>query len=100
MLAAHHRAGRLEDVVARPHTLSVLIHVVVARLVAEAAERTPILQFVRHDAHLAGVGLVPRRHARHPVVVARLHADIASEVDALAAHFPAIVASMVIGEHW
>ena len=95
VLAAHHRAGRLEDVVARPHTLPVLIHVVIACLVAEAAERAPILQLVRHDAHLAGVGLVPRRHARHPVV-ARLHADIAPEVDPLAAHFPAIAG---ISEH-
>ena len=96
MLAAHHGAGRLQHIL-RSHALPILVHVIVARLIAQPAVllRAAIFELVRD--HLIGVGLVAGRETRNSIV-ARLHADVCSEVNAFAAHFTSSTITRV-GEH-
>ena len=95
MLAAHHGAGRLQHVL-RSHALSVLVHVIVARLVAKSTIllRAAIFQFVCD--HLIGKWLVTWREARD-CIITRLHAHVCSKVNALAAHFTYFITR--VGEH-
>lgn len=95
MLAAHHGAGRLQHILGS-HALPVLVHVVVARLVAKSAVllRAAIFELVRD--HLVSIGLVTWREARDSII-AGLHAHVRSEVNALAAHFTPSITR--VGEH-